>query len=167
MEVIVTVFLCVLGLFLYLLNENNNENLELKRKLREKENEIRTFPNEETPKIREVVVEKIVEKPIYIQQPKKPNYFPEQIQKSNPQYFSNDKRFVQVIFKKNSKRRYDYFLGENYDVQVGDFVVVWVHDKFSGENKWKIAKVLYISSPYEVSEKATSTVIKKADRPKW
>ena len=57
-EVIVTVLLCSIGLFLYLLNENNNENLELKRKLREKENELRTFPPEETQKIREVVVEK-------------------------------------------------------------------------------------------------------------
>ena len=167
MEVIVTVLLCAIGIFLYLLNENNNENLELKRKLREKENEIRTLPPEQNQKVREVVVEKIIENPIYIQQQTQQNYFLKPISKNPPQYFSNEKRFVQVIFKKNSKRRYDYFLGENYDIKVGDFVVVWVHDKFSGENKWKIAKVLYISSPNEVSDKATSTVIKKADRPKW
>ena len=160
MEVIVTVLLCAIGIFLYLLNENNNENLELKRKLREKENEIRKsswgscwknywkvdlYSTTDTTKL----------------------FSKKNISKNPPQYFSNEKRFVQVIFKKNSKRRYDYFLGENYDIKVGDFVVVWVHDKFSGENKWKIAKVLYISSPNEVSDKATSTVIKKADRPKW
>lgn len=75
------------------------------------------------------------------------------------------KRFVQVIFKKRGKKRFDYLLGDNYDIKIGDFVVV--HVNISGKTTWKIAKVVYISLPGEVSPYAKSAVIKKADYPKW
>ena len=78
---------------------------------------------------------------------------------------SSSKQFVQVIFKKNSKKRFDYLLGDNNNIRVGDFVVV--HVNHSGKTTWKIAKVMYISSPEEVSLYAKSPVIKKADYPKW
>lgn len=74
--------------------------------------------------------------------------------------------FVSVIFKEHDTKSYDYFLG-NIDVQVGDFVVVNVNDKIIGERKWRIAQIVYISQPGEVSPYAKSLVVKKADYPKW
>ena len=79
--------------------------------------------------------------------------------------FPTDKRFVQVIFKKHGKKRFDYFLGSHYDLRVGDFVVVHVNN--SGKTTWKIAKIVYISKPGEISKHAKSEIIKKADYPKW
>lgn len=84
---------------------------------------------------------------------------------NNPQLTLSSKTFVQVIFKKHGKKRFDYFLGENYDIRVGDFVVVHVNN--SGKTTWKIAKVVYISKPGEISNHAQSEIIKKADYPKW
>ena len=77
----------------------------------------------------------------------------------------SEKRFVQVIFKKHGKKRFDYFLGSHYDLHVGDFVVVHVNN--SGKTTWKIAKIVYISKPGEISKHAKSEIIKKADYPKW
>lgn len=79
--------------------------------------------------------------------------------------FESEKIFVQVIFKKNGKKRFDYLLGDNHNVHVGDFVVVRVNNK--GKTTWKIAKVLYVSQLGEVSPYAKSPIIKKADYPKW
>ena len=76
-----------------------------------------------------------------------------------------EKRFVQVIFKKHSKKRFDYLLGNNPDIRVGDFVVVHVNN--SGKTTWKIAKVVYVSRSDEISNHAKSSIIKKADYPKW
>ena len=159
------VLLCVLGLLLHFTNENNKkirkQNEEI-RELREKERAARDLlsekpqPIHEVERIREVIVKQPV---IIVQQP----------QKTPPpqRTLYPEKRFVSVIFKKGDKKRYDYFLGDNYDVNVDDFVVVPVHDKFSGRNTIKIARVKYVSAPGEVSYKAKSTVIRKADYRKW
>ena len=77
------------------------------------------------------------------------------------------KTFVSVIFKEHDQKYYDYLLGDNYDVRVNDFVVVPVHDKITGKNMWKVARVKYISSPGEISLKARSAILKKADYNKW
>lgn len=166
MEVIMTLLLCALGLFLYLADKNNKKILKQNeeiRELREKERVARDLlskrqqPVQQPQVIREVIVEK--QQPVIIvQQPSLPPP-----QRTLPA----SGRFVQVIFKKGDRKRYDYFLGDNYDVRVNDFVMVPVHDKFSGNNTIKIARVKYISAPGEVSRKAKSTVIRKADYPKW
>lgn len=104
--------------------------------------------------------------PIYTPQPTQPRpSSPPPIQPTPPSSAPYGKQFVQVIFKKRSKKRYDYFLGETQNVHVGDFVVV--HVNINGKNTWKIAKVMYISSPGEISIHAKSPIIKKADYPKW
>lgn len=77
------------------------------------------------------------------------------------------KKFVQVIFTKGSTDRYDYFVGKNQDVQVGDFVEVYAGDKAYGKPKRTIAQVVYLSKTGEVSEYAKSAIKRKADRPKW
>ena len=114
------------------------------------------------------VIRKItyIPQPTPIQRPQLP-YNPPTSPQNNPpaKEIYNDKRFVQVIFKKHAKKRFDYFLGENYDIRVGDFVVVHVNN--SGRATWKIAKVVYISKQGEISNHAKSKIIKKADYPKW
>ena len=112
----------------------------------------------EKPVVREIVHEVVVEKPILMPILTPTNLPPKKM-------LPKEKRFAQVIFKKYSKKRYDYFLGENNDVKVGDFVVV--HVNISGKTTWKIAKVVYVSSHGEVSTHAKSAIIKKADYPKW
>ena len=119
---------------------------------------IRRLPNPPTPSPKPVppTPKSIPSSPPTPPKPPKPSTAPTTL----PQ-----KRFVQVIFKKRSKRRFDYLLGDNNDIRVGDFVVVHVSN--GGKITWKIAKVMYISKPGEVSEHARSTIIKKADYPKW
>ena len=78
-----------------------------------------------------------------------------------------DFRFVRVIFNKDDKKQYEYILGDNYDVDVGDFVEVHRRSKFSGRNEIKIAQVVYISGTGETSNKAKSTVIGKVDKKDW
>lgn len=75
--------------------------------------------------------------------------------------------FVSVIFKEHDKKYYDYFLGDNPDVKIGDFVEVYFNNKISGKTECRIAKVIYISEPGEVSEYARSVIKRKADRYKW
>ena len=65
------------------------------------------------------------------------------------------KRFVQVIFQKYSHDRYDYLLGDNPDVKVGDYVKVWANGRQTR------AKVLKISDPDEVSPYAKTPIIGK------
>lgn len=77
------------------------------------------------------------------------------------------KKFVRVIFKKGDSKKYDYFLGDNYDIKVGDFVEVWATSRFSGRDKLKIVKVVYISEAGEISYKATKTVVRKSDTRGW
>lgn len=103
-----------------------------------------------------------------IQAKPKPNtstFTPPPITNPPPTVGRSSKTFVQVIFKKRGKKRFDYLLGDNYDIRVGDFVVVHVNN--SGKTTWKIAKVVYISKPGETSNHAKSEIIKKADYPKW
>lgn len=78
-----------------------------------------------------------------------------------------DRRFVQVIFTPDAKNSYDYLLGNNPDVQVGDFVEVYVADKDGGKPNWSVAQVIYISEPGEKSEYAKSKIKRKSNRPKW
>lgn len=79
----------------------------------------------------------------------------------------DDKRFVQVIFNPNSKNCYDYLLGNNTNIQVGDFVEVYVGDKDGGKPKWSVAQIIYISKPGEVSEFAKSKIKRKSNRRMW
>lgn len=75
--------------------------------------------------------------------------------------------FVRVIFKKNDTKYYDYLLGDNRDVKIGDFVEVYFNNKISGKTESHVAKVIYISKPGEISEYARSKIKRKAARPKW
>ena len=77
-----------------------------------------------------------------------------------------EKRFVQVIFNKDATKSYDYLIG-NFEVKVGDFVVVHISDKNSGKVKLLNAQVVYISEPGETSEYAKSKIFKKATHNKW
>ena len=131
--------LCALGFFIYLTDKNKNEILLLKNELREKEIEISRLRDELRKKDAEVV-----------NPPKKPKI----------------KRFVSVIFHKDDSKRYDYFVGNN-DVQVGDFVEVYIRDKNYGKPKRTIAKVVYLSEPGEESKHAKSAIKCKAARNKW
>ena len=79
----------------------------------------------------------------------------------------DEKIFVSVIFKEHDQKYYDYFLGDNHDVKIGDFVEVYFNNKISSKTERRIAKVVYISKPGEVSEYARSKIKGKADRPKW
>lgn len=82
-------------------------------------------------------------------------------------FVSDENTFVRVIFKKNDEKYYDYLLGDNRDVKVGDFVEVYFNNKISGKTERRVAKVVYISKPGEISEYARSEIKGKADRPKW
>ncbi len=89
--------------------------------------------------------------------------------KSQPQPVkksSSKKRFVKVIFKKDAGKSYDYFIGD-FEVKVGDFVVVHISDKDTGKVKLIAAQIIYISAPGEVSQYANSKIFKKAAKNKW
>ena len=79
----------------------------------------------------------------------------------------DEKIFVSVIFKKHDQKYYDYFLGDNHDIKIGDFVEVYFNNKISGKTERRIANVIYISKPGEISEYARSKIKGKANRPKW
>ena len=79
---------------------------------------------------------------------------------------NSSKIFVKVIFEKDAAKSYDYLLGD-FEVKVGDFVVVRTSDINSGKVKLLNAQVVYISEPGETSEYAKSTIFKKADHNKW
>ncbi|MBR2519028.1 MAG: hypothetical protein IKE46_04485 [Selenomonadaceae bacterium] len=76
------------------------------------------------------------------------------------------KRFVSVIFRKDDTKAYDYFVGNN-DVQVGDFVEVYIKDKNHGKPKQTTAEVVYLSEPGEESKHAKSAIKRKSNRNKW
>lgn len=142
MEFLVAFLLCALGFFIYLANKNNNEVARLKGELEELKGEsspFQTTPNEKA-----------------VQADYKPK----------PKKSTAKKRFVQVIFQKDAKKSYDYFIG-NFDVKIGDFVVVHTKDSDSGKIRLVSAKVVYISKPGEVSEYANSKIFKKAKKDKW
>ena len=75
--------------------------------------------------------------------------------------------FVSVIFKEHDTKSYDYLLGDNRDVQVGDFVIVYASNVFSKEVERRVAQVVYVSKPGEVSDFAKTVIKCKSDRTKW
>ncbi len=83
------------------------------------------------------------------------------------EYKSNSaKIFVKVIFEKDAEKSYDYLVGD-FDVKVGDFVVVRTGNINSGKARLTSAQVIYISAPGEISSYAKTPIIKKADYNKW
>ena len=79
----------------------------------------------------------------------------------------DENTFVRVIFKAGDEKYYDYFVGDNQDVQVGDFVEVYFNNKASGKVERRTAKVIYVSEPGEVSDYARSNIKRKSNRNKW
>ncbi|MBR7025150.1 MAG: hypothetical protein IKI08_04005 [Selenomonadaceae bacterium] len=158
MEVIMTLLLCALGLFLYLTDKNNKEVLRLKEELRQRNNTT-NLPTPALTQQPQVIREVIVEKPVIIFQPVPPKPF--------TPVLSSGRIFVSVVFK-GSKKYYDYFLGDNYDVNVGDYVEVYARDKNNGNIPRKtVAKVRYISYPGEISRYAKSEIERKVTYNEW
>ena len=147
-----TLLLCALGLFLYLLNSNKNEVLRLRLELRDREIELSNLRYElrDKDRIIEELRRQLDDKP----------------QPSNRALPPPSGIFVSVIFREGDRKYYDYLLGDN-DVQVGDFVEVYAADKNDGKIKCMVAQVVYISKPGEVSKYAKTEIVKKADRHNW
>lgn len=83
--------------------------------------------------------------------------------KSKPILKFNKDIFVDVTFDADSKR-YSYFLGDVQNLQIGDFVAVFAHDKKDGNKiKLKIVRVEYISDVGEFSIYANSPIVAKAN----
>lgn len=83
---------------------------------------------------------------------------------------TDENTFVRVIFRRNADKYYDYLLGDVNDVHVGDFVEVYVSNKFdneSGSSQLLVAQIVYISAPGEISEYAKSKIRRKSQRQKW
>lgn len=76
----------------------------------------------------QIIREVIIEKPVIIVKQVPVNQFPQGI-------LSSGKKFVSVVFK-GSGKHYDYLFNDDYDIQVGDYVEVCVHDK-NDNNKIK------------------------------
>lgn len=76
-----------------------------------------------------------------------------------PQPVSKEK-FCKVRFPGRSKKTYDYFIGDVKDIEVGDIVEVFVHDRLTKTISKKLATVTYLSQDGEVSYYARSTIIK-------
>jgi len=143
MEVLTTLLFCALCLFIYIAYKKNDEVIRLKEQLREQE----TSPSQK-----------------FLDVSSKGNGSYSQ---SVKEYKSNsEKIFVRVIFEKDAAKSYDYLVG-NFDVKVGDFVVVRTGNINSGNAKFKSAQVIYISAPGEISSYAKTPIIKKADYNKW
>ena len=146
MEVIVAVLSCAVVLALYLLRSTKKDVAFLRERLIEQETAL--------GHLKQTLLE---------HEDRLRRLSPAEIKSPPPE----DKRFVQVIFTPDSKNRYDYFLGNNPDVKIGDFVEVYVTDKDSGKPKWSVAKVVYISEPGEKSKHAKSKIKRKHDRYRW
>ncbi|MBE8955394.1 MAG: hypothetical protein SR2Q5_07000 [Quinella sp. 2Q5] len=174
MTLIVIALMGALAFLSYQLGKSHRENIEKDRTIREKEHET---PQVSPPKKPQVLT---TQKPQTTRKP--PTIKPA----PNP----SPKRFVQVIFKKGSHKRYDYFLGNLRGLKVDDFVLVPIRKSKErldkeiqrmlieieltgkiGEKPRKTtclpAKIKYISKPGEVSEHARSEIIKKLDRKAW
>lgn len=83
---------------------------------------------------------------------------PQSVPPSPPRFYEGI--FVSVEFRKGGKA-YDYFLGKHTDVNIGDKVEVYVHDRRSHRLKKKKARVVYISEPGEISPYARSEISRK------
>ena len=91
-------------------------------------------------------------------QPAQQQYLPQPV---------NNATFVSVIFKRGDRKSYDYFLGNNYNVRVGDFVIVYARDKKSKTAERKIAQVVFISSFGDVSPYARSEIVGTSSYRGW
>ena len=138
MEVILTLLLCALGFFIYLTDRNKNEVLRLKQELRD----------------RDILIEELRRQ------------LAEKSSPSNRALPPPSEIFVSVIFREGDKKYYDYFVGDN-DVRGGDFVEVYFNNKASGKVERRVAKVIYVSEPGEVSDYARSNIKRKVDRNEW
>ena len=152
MEVILTLLLCALGLFIYLANKNKNDVLRLKDSLFEKELELVSLRTELRDKDR--LIEEL-RRQLDAKQSASP---------SNRALPSPSELFVSVIFRADDEKYYDYFVGNN-DVQVGDFVEVYFNNKASGKVERRTAQVIYVSEPGEFSDYARSNIKRKVARP--
>lgn len=148
MAVIIIGLLFVCGYFLYLLNANRKEISRLKENICTQEKEL--------VELRQNICN-LENKLLKLSSAETKSHLSPPV----------EKRFVSVIFKEDSKKRYDYFLGENHDVKVGDFVEVYANDIDKGKPARAVAKVVYLSSPGEKSDYAKSTIKKKSNRYKW
>lgn len=169
MGMIVIALMVALAFLSYQLGKSHRENIKQAQTLRE--------PNRYEPPV-PPVTPRVRQKPV--KPPEPPPPLPRPV----------EGRFVQVIFKKGSRKRYDYLIGNVCGLKVNDFVLVPIHkskerlDKETqrmlieveltgkqGEKPRKTtclrAKVMRISEPGETSQYARSAVIKKLDQKKW
>ena len=168
MELSVGGLIFLVILVVYALSERNKQDdkiADLKRDVIEKENKIKWLQNQpktETTHIVEKVTER--EKIVYVPVPVGQQHEHTAKSKIAPKVkaLPVSEPFVQVIFSQYDVRRYDYLLGDNYDIRVGDFVKVWTK-----KGVCKIVQVVYVSRPGEVSKKAKSPISGRADYPKW
>ena len=148
-----TLLLCALGFFIYLTDRNKHEVLRLRQELRDREIEFLTLRAE--LRNRDILIEELRS---------------QLAEKSSTSNLAlpppSSETFVSVIFKAGDKKYYDYFVGDN-DVRVGDFVEVYATDKNDGKLKCKVAQVVYISKPGDVSKYAKSAIKGKSNRNKW
>ncbi|MCR5834784.1 MAG: hypothetical protein K6G55_09090 [Selenomonadaceae bacterium] len=155
MEVVITVLMCALGVFMYLTNKNNREILKRNEEIRTL-NQILAQRDEEIFRLKNQIALILPSPQSTRQQMPRPEIPP-----------TLGKKFIQVIFKKHGKKRYDYLLGNNPDVQINDFVVVPVADRLTGEIVRKIAKVIYVSQANEISAYANSPIFGKINNYSW
>ena len=147
MEIFVAILSCALIFALYLSYSNRRELLNLQKKFSAQEEELvqlKKTLGKYDKALRRLTLDK----------------------KTKPLQHA-EKRFVQVIFTPESKKCYDYLLGDNQDVNVGDFVEVYANKMNNGKPEWSVAKVVYISEPGEVSKHAKSKIKRKSNYNKW
>lgn len=150
MEAIIVFLICAIGFCLYLLNNSQNEILQLKEKIYERDLQI--------VKLQMLLRNKDIDVHKNLST---------ELQTEVSSSAVKVKTFVKVIFSKDSKKSYDYFLGKHKDVQIGDFVEVYANKLDNGKPRCAIAEVVYISSPGETSEHAKSSIKRKSDRKNW
>ena len=175
MTLIVIALMSALAFLSYQLGKSHRENMEKDRAIREKEHETpQVSPPPQKPQVSPIPKPQGIRKPPTVKPAPNPS----------------PKRFVQVIFKKGSHKRYDYLLGNLRGLKVDDFVLVPIRKSKErldkeiqrmlieieltgkiGEKPRKTtclpAKIKYISKPGEVSEHARSEIIKKLDNRTW
>ena len=174
MPVIFILFLCAVALLMSWQSRNKEKNIRV------------STPSVPQPKPRPTRKPHTVRKTFAVSNPSVPHPRPRPTRKPLPV----EKRFVQVAFNERSQKRYDYLLGNIYDLEVGDFVLVPIRKSKErldkefqrlaiemeitsrrGEKPRKTtclrARVKYISEPGETSEYARSKIKRKTDRRKW
>ena len=182
MTLIVIALMSALAFLSYQLGKSHRENIEKDRAIREKEHE--------TPQVLPPKKPQVTLKPPTIKPAPTPPIYTPQLTPTVATPAPSPKRFVQVIFKKGSHKRYDYLLGNIRGLKVDDFVLVPIRKSKErldkeiqrmlieieltgkpGEKPRKTtclrAKVKYISKRGEVSEYARSEIIKKLDNRTW